>query len=244
MDFDNSGVIERSELPGGHARAGTWHGTWSRHGTWAGAWARHDRVLVMARARGRGAGWDRGLAVRNASNPQDSATGPAWIRMWAAQAPKLAIVHRGAARAADHEGRVGDARRDAAAGSTPATGPVHRGCARAQARGGRRRACLRMLVARQAPLLIALARRMLRDEAEAEDIVQEALVRLWRSAASLEVRALWAQAMAPAGRLEPVHRPHAQRPAPRCDRQGAGNRGAHVSSTRSRAASCPRASNR
>lgn len=43
-------------------------------------------------------------------------------------------------------------------------------------------AAARVLAARHAPRLMALARRMLRDEAEAEDVVQEALLRLWRSA--------------------------------------------------------------
>ncbi|MFM9939078.1 MAG: sigma-70 family RNA polymerase sigma factor [Hyphomicrobiaceae bacterium] len=45
----------------------------------------------------------------------------------------------------------------------------------------------RVTVARFTPQLAALARRMLRDDAEAEDIVQEALVRLWRNAATLEL---------------------------------------------------------
>lgn len=44
-------------------------------------------------------------------------------------------------------------------------------------------AAARVLAARHAPRLMALGRRMLRDEAEAEDVTQEALLRLWRGAA-------------------------------------------------------------
>lgn len=45
----------------------------------------------------------------------------------------------------------------------------------------------RQLVERHLGSLLAIARRMLRDEAEAEDVAQEALLRMWRLAASLEV---------------------------------------------------------
>ena len=45
----------------------------------------------------------------------------------------------------------------------------------------------RHLVDRHLPIALAIARRMLRDEAEAEDIAQEALLRLWRNAAALEL---------------------------------------------------------
>ena len=45
----------------------------------------------------------------------------------------------------------------------------------------------RATVARHLPHLLAHARRMLRDEAEAEDMAQEVLVRLWRNAATLEL---------------------------------------------------------
>ncbi|MBP7003277.1 sigma-70 family RNA polymerase sigma factor [Amaricoccus sp.] len=42
----------------------------------------------------------------------------------------------------------------------------------------------RMLVERHAPRLLARARRMLGDAAEAEDVTQEAMLRLWRGAAA------------------------------------------------------------
>lgn len=45
----------------------------------------------------------------------------------------------------------------------------------------------RALVDRHLSHVLAVARRMLRDDAEAEDVAQEALVRLWRNAASLEL---------------------------------------------------------
>ncbi|WP_118135378.1 RNA polymerase sigma factor [Oceanicella sp. SM1341] len=40
----------------------------------------------------------------------------------------------------------------------------------------------RALTARHAPRALAIARRMLRDQAEAEDVAQEAMLRLWRIA--------------------------------------------------------------
>jgi len=56
------------------------------------------------------------------------------------------------------------------------------------ARAGRgSAAAFRELVLRHLPAALAIARRMLRDDAEAEDVAQEALVRLWRAAADLEV---------------------------------------------------------
>ncbi|HEX4893733.1 MAG TPA: sigma-70 family RNA polymerase sigma factor [Hyphomicrobiaceae bacterium] len=42
-------------------------------------------------------------------------------------------------------------------------------------------------VQRHLPHLLLLARRMLRDDAEAEDVAQEALIRLWRNADKLEL---------------------------------------------------------
>ncbi len=47
----------------------------------------------------------------------------------------------------------------------------------------------RMLVDRHLGLTLVVARRLLGDEAEAEDVAQETLLRLWRSAASLDVGA-------------------------------------------------------
>lgn len=45
----------------------------------------------------------------------------------------------------------------------------------------------RTLVDRHMSLLLGVARRILRDEAEAEDVVQEAFVKLWQSGAGLEI---------------------------------------------------------
>ena len=44
-----------------------------------------------------------------------------------------------------------------------------------------------MLVARHLPVLLGVARRMLRDDAEAEDVAQEALIKLWSAGATLEL---------------------------------------------------------
>lgn len=45
----------------------------------------------------------------------------------------------------------------------------------------------RRLTERHLPTILAIGRRMLRDEAEAEDVAQEAMLRLWRNAAGLEL---------------------------------------------------------
>lgn len=45
----------------------------------------------------------------------------------------------------------------------------------------------RRLVERHLPAVLAVGRRMLRDDAEAEDVAQEAMLRLWRSAGGLDL---------------------------------------------------------
>ena len=52
---------------------------------------------------------------------------------------------------------------------------------------GGNEAAFRSLVDRHLPGVLTLARRMLRNEAEAEDVAQEALLKLWRSRDALEV---------------------------------------------------------
>lgn len=49
------------------------------------------------------------------------------------------------------------------------------------------RQAFRILVDRHLASIVTLARRMLRDEAEADDIAQEALLRLWRAGETLEL---------------------------------------------------------
>lgn len=56
----------------------------------------------------------------------------------------------------------------------------------AEASGGDSRA-FRMLMERHLGTIVSVARRMLRDDAEAEDVAQEAFLRLWRSGATLEI---------------------------------------------------------
>jgi RNA polymerase sigma-70 factor (ECF subfamily) len=47
----------------------------------------------------------------------------------------------------------------------------------------------RGLLDRHLPTVLAIARRMLKDDAEAEDVAQETMLRLWRNAAGLELGA-------------------------------------------------------
>lgn len=48
-------------------------------------------------------------------------------------------------------------------------------------------AAFRLLVDRHLPAVLAIARRMLNGDVEAEDVAQEAFLRLWRSAGALDV---------------------------------------------------------
>jgi RNA polymerase sigma-70 factor (ECF subfamily) len=75
------------------------------------------------------------------------------------------------------------------AGPLPKAGPEpneEEGTLLAQVAGGDERA-FRRLVDRHLPTVLAIARRMLKDDAEAEDVAQDALLRLWRNAAGLEL---------------------------------------------------------
>jgi RNA polymerase sigma-70 factor (ECF subfamily) len=51
-------------------------------------------------------------------------------------------------------------------------------------------AAFRTLVDRHLAGVLTIARRMLRDDAEAEDVAQEAMLRMWRSAKGLDVGAM------------------------------------------------------
>lgn len=48
-------------------------------------------------------------------------------------------------------------------------------------------AAFRQLMDRHLRTIVAIGRRMLRDDAEAEDVAQEAFLRLWRSSSTLEI---------------------------------------------------------
>lgn len=53
--------------------------------------------------------------------------------------------------------------------------------------GARDAAAFRALVERHLPAVLGVARRILRDDAEAEDVAQEALIKLWQGGAGLEI---------------------------------------------------------
>jgi RNA polymerase sigma-70 factor, ECF subfamily len=57
----------------------------------------------------------------------------------------------------------------------------------AQRAGDGDASAFRTLVERHLPVALAIGRRMLRDDAEAEDVAQEAFLRLWRSAGTLDI---------------------------------------------------------
>jgi RNA polymerase sigma-70 factor, ECF subfamily len=50
-------------------------------------------------------------------------------------------------------------------------------------------AAFRILVERHLPLVTGVARRMLRDDAEADDVAQEAMIKLWQGGGGLEIGA-------------------------------------------------------
>ena len=58
------------------------------------------------------------------------------------------------------------------------------------------------LLDRHLPAMLAVARRMLRDDAEAEDVAQEAMLRMWRSSDRLKAETLAVEAeLGDTGRL-------------------------------------------
>lgn len=71
-------------------------------------------------------------------------------------------------------------------GRGPAVGGLDERALVAEAAAGHEPA-FRILIGRHLPSVTAIARRMLRDDAEAEDVAQEAFLRLWRLGTSLDV---------------------------------------------------------
>ena len=101
------------------------------------------------------------------------------------RALRLTLLSAAKAGVAVERGRVPTPGRE---GATPAGQPVADDdaalIARVAARDGQ---AFRRLVERHLPALLGIARRMLRDDAEAEDVAQEALLRLWQLGGSLEL---------------------------------------------------------
>ena len=64
----------------------------------------------------------------------------------------------------------------------------------------------RLLMERHLGSIVSVARRMLRDDAEAEDVAQEAFLRLWRSSATLGNRTGRHQALVAPRGFEPLPR--------------------------------------
>jgi len=77
----------------------------------------------------------------------------------------------------------------ARSGGNPAAGPSPTDAVLVQRAGRGDTAAFGELVRRQLPAVLAIARRMLQDDAEAEDVAQEALLRLWHMAKELEIGA-------------------------------------------------------
>ena len=67
------------------------------------------------------------------------------------------------------------------------------------------RAAAQVLTARLAPVVYAQAFRMLGDRAEAEDITQDSLLRLWHAAPDWQARAGQSDHLALSRDLQPVH---------------------------------------
>ena len=81
---------------------------------------------------------------------------------------------------------------EGAGGHAPAPGTVPDGAderAMLTRAAGGDTAAFRLLVQRHIASITGVARRMLRDDAEAEDVAQEAFLRLWRTGSQLEIGA-------------------------------------------------------
>lgn len=77
------------------------------------------------------------------------------------------------------------------------------------------RLAARVLTMRLTPRVLALAKRMLKDATEAEDVAQEAMVRLWRIAPDWREGGGTGFNLAPPDRQQSLHRPVAQTPPER-----------------------------